>query len=161
MWRWCILCLNGVSRGKTEKKNMFFLFFDPGVVSDKLVLQIHLCTYVLCVCAVCYADSEGRDIPTLSRMRYSTEKTPFIERYFFANINSFWLVVSGTRIISFLYLIHMVSTVLRKSKLFPLVRAVLSRNLFHPAAAALCYPCVLLLCVVDFQQEARGWRYLG
>jgi hypothetical protein len=123
--------LNGVSRGKIEKKNLGYLFSQPTVfLILQLVLQIHLYTHVFCVCVVCYA--EGRDIPTLwtlSRMRFSTEKTPFIERYFFAIKNSFSLMTSGTKIISFFYVIREASTVLRKSKLFPLVRAVLSRNL--------------------------------
>jgi hypothetical protein len=31
-------------------------------------------------------------------MRFSTKKTPFIERYFFASKNSFSMTASGTRI---------------------------------------------------------------
>jgi hypothetical protein len=88
--------------GRTEKqkrKISSFSFFRI-----KNVLEMHLYTYVLRVCAVSY--TEGRDIPTLSRMRFSTEKTPFIERYFFGRKNSFSLMTVGTRIISFLCLIH-------------------------------------------------------
>ena len=128
---------------------MYFLSLfssQPFFLIQQLVFQIHLYTYVLCVCAVCYA--EGRDIPNLSRMWFSTKKTPFIERYFFASKNSFSLTASDTRIISFLYLIREASTVLRKSKLSPLERAVLSRNLLHAAAAAQRYPRGLL-CAVD------------
>jgi hypothetical protein len=137
--------INGVSHGKTEKKIFLSLFFS------QLVLQIHLYTYVLCVCTVWY--DEGRDILTSSsRMWFSTEKTSFIiERYFFTNKKSFWFTTSSTRIISFLYLIPETSTFLNKIKFFPLVRVVLSRNLFHAPPVPQRHPCVLLLCTVDFE----------
>ena len=136
-----------VGRSEKQKRKIYsfsFSFFRAKPISLQLVLQIHLYTYVLRVCAVCYA--EGRDIPTLSRIRSSTEKTSFIERYSFARKNSFSLMASGTRIISFLYLICEASTVLRKSKLFPHERAVLSRNLLHAAAVSQCYPLRIIVC---------------
>jgi hypothetical protein len=136
-------------RAKTEKKNIFFLFFvfrakTVFLPSTTVVLQIHLYTYVLRVCAVCYV--EGRVIPTLSRMRFSTEQLPFIERYFFASKNSFSLMTIGTRIISFLCRLREASTVLRKSKLFPLVRLVSLQK----RAPTLLLPaqCILLSHIV-------------
>ncbi len=124
---------------------MYFLSLfssQPFFLIQQLVFQIHLYTYVLCVCAVCY--TEGRDIPTLSRMWFSTKKTPFIER-FFASKNSFSLTASGTRIISFLYPIREASSVLRKSKLFPLERAVLSQK---PAPRCCCDTSIPLWIIV-------------
>jgi hypothetical protein len=104
---------------KNRKEKMFSFSFFPAktFLIRQLVLQIHSYVYVVRVCVVCYA--EGRDIPTLSRMWFSTEQTPFIERYFLASKNLFSAMTTDTRIISFLCLLREASTVLCKSKLFP------------------------------------------
>ena len=134
--------------GRAEKQKRTFFLSQPFLIHSSFS-QIHLYTYVLCVCAVCCA--EGRDMPTLSRMRFSTEKTPFIERYFFASKNSFSLMRIRYKNNLILASDCEASTILRKSKLFPLVRAVLSRNLVHAAAAvAQRYPRALLWLPVDF-----------
>jgi hypothetical protein len=112
---------------------------------------MHWYTYVLGVCAVCYV--EGRDIPTLSRMRFSTESTPFIKRYFFARQNSFSLMTVGARIISLLCRLREASTVLRKSKLFALVQAgaLFPGNASHAAATSTVHTTLAYCCVlVDF-----------
>ena len=76
---------------------MFFLsLFSNRFLILQLVLQIHLYTSVLCLCAV--SNAEGRDIPTLSRIRFSTKETSLIERYFFTSRNSFSLTVSDDSI---------------------------------------------------------------
>ncbi len=143
-----------VARKNRKEKIFSFSFFrvKPFLIR-RLVLQIHSYVYVLRVCAVCYA--EGRDIPTLSRMQFSTEQTPFIERYFFGSKNSFSVMAIGTRTISFLCLLREASTVLRKSKLFPLEQLV-SFQETHPTLLLLLLRhsatlCVILLCSVDFQ----------
>jgi hypothetical protein len=102
---------------------------------------MHWYTYVLRVCAVCYV--ERRDIPTLSRMRFSTEPMPFIGRYFVASKNSFSLMAVGARIISFLCRVREACTVLRKSKLFPLVQAGALSPETHPTLL-LQAQCILL-----------------
>ncbi len=60
-----------VGRTEKQKRKIFsFSFFRAKPISltyRTACLEIHLYTYVLRVCAVYYA--EGRDIPTLSRMR--------------------------------------------------------------------------------------------
>ncbi len=137
---------------KQKRKNIFFFFFPSQNVSyPTAVLRMHWYTYVLRVCTVCYI--EGRDISTLSRMRFSTEQTPFIERYFFASKNSFLLMTVYARIFSFLCRLREASTVLSKSKLFPLVQGDLSPET-HPMLL-LQAQCILLsriaVCSLIFQ----------
>ncbi len=109
-------------KNRKEKISSFSLFRAKTFLIRWFVLQIHSCGYVLCVCTVSYA--EGRDIPTLPRMRFSTEQTSFNERYFFGSKKSFSVMTIGTRTISFLCLLREASTVLCKSKIFPLEQLV-------------------------------------
>ncbi len=139
--------------GKTEKgKNIFFFFFPSQNVSySTAVLQMHWYTYVLRVCAACYV--EGRDIPTLSRMRLSTEQTPFIERYFFTSKNSFSSMTVDARIITFLCQLHEASTVLRKRQIVPSrTIGLFPGNASHAAAASTVFTTLANCCVlIDIQ----------
>ncbi len=132
---------------KDRKEKIFSFSFFPAktFLIQQLVLQIHSYAYVLRVCAVCYA--EGRDIPTLSRMRFST--TNAFHRNFFSSKNSFSVMATGTRIIPFLCLLREASTVLRKSKLLPHEQSV-SLQKRAPTLHGVTL-CVVLLCAVDFQ----------
>jgi len=73
---------------------------------------------------------------TLSRMRFSTEQTPFVERYFFASKNSLSVMATGTRIIPFLHLIARPVLFGVNANCFLLSAAVLARTSLHVPAAA-------------------------
>jgi hypothetical protein len=139
--------------GKTQKgKNIFFFFFPSQNVSyPTAFLQMHWYTYVLRVRAVCYV--EGRGIPTLSRMRLSTEQTSFIERYFFTSQNSFSSMTVDARTISFLCQLHDASTVLRKRQIVPSrTMGLFPGNASHAAAASTVYTILVYCCVlIDIQ----------
>jgi hypothetical protein len=138
----------------------FSFFRAKPFLIRRLVLQIHSYAYVLRVCDVCYA--EGRDIPTLSRMRFSTEQTPFIERYFFSSKISFSVMTISARTISFLCLLHEASTVLRKSILVPLDQLVsFQEKVSHTATVTVAteyYP--LCHTVVWCWFWIRGLRFI-
>ena len=101
------LTLGSWERGVEKRKekilsiSFFQLISDPSMreVSQYLLPNTNS-TYVLVACVCC---AERRDMPTLSRMRFSTEHLPFIERYFCARQNSLSVMATGTRIISFLH----------------------------------------------------------
>ncbi len=107
---------------------------------------------VLVACVYC---AEAKDMPTSSRILALGWENAFYPKVFLRS--HFSLMISlmiGTRriclpwrTIPFLVFDMCGTTVFLKTELFPLVRAPsLSGNLLHAAAAAQCYPCVLLLC---------------
>ena len=130
---------------KNRKEKIFSFSFFPAktFLIRQLVLQIH--SYVLRACAVCY--TEGRDIPTLSRMRFSTEQTPFIERYFFASKNSFSVMATGTRIIPFLHQFARPVLFCVKANCSLTSATVLTRTLLHVPPVVDRYPlCCTFVC---------------
>ena len=99
---------------KTEKKNICFLFFS--------------------------SQPGPFDKPTVCSPNTSLDW----ENVFHRKVFLYKQELMFTRTISFLYLISETSTVFRKSKLFPLVRIVFCRNLFHVVVVTQHYTSVLL-----------------
>ena len=136
-----------MEKEKKEKEIYFSLFFSNPLhrVLHYIVSSKYICTRTYFVFVLSVTLRKGTYLPCQEcGSRLITWKR--LSWYSFFIKNSFSLTVSGTRIISFLYLIREVSTVLRKSKLFPHERAVLSRNLIHADVVSQRYPLRIIVC---------------
>jgi hypothetical protein len=149
--------LRGLARKQKRKKSISFfpahLFFNPlQCVAQNAFVHLRICTPSY----LCLPSAVPRQGTWLHCQEYwfSTKKTPFIERYFFASKNSFSLTASGTRIISFLCPIREASSVFVKANYSLSSELFSPKNLLHAAAVAQRYPRGLL-CAVD---SIRAWR---
>ena len=86
------------------------------------------------------------DMPTLSRMRFSTEQLPFIERYFCVRTNSLSVMATGTRIIPFLHQFARPVLFCVKANCSLSRCAVSARTPLHVPAAGWTYPRVFIVC---------------
>ena len=85
-------------------------------------------------------------MPTLSRMRFSTEQLPFIERYFCVRTNSLSVMATGTRIIPFLHQFARPVLFCVKANCSLSRCAVSARTPLHVPAAGWTYPRVFIVC---------------
>ncbi len=137
---------------KQKRKNIFFFFFPSQTVSYPTVCSANTLVRIRTSCLCCLL-RWGKGHTYIVNNAVLDWANAFHRKVFLCN--SFSVMAIGTRTISFLCLLREASTVLRKSKLFPLEQLV-SFQETHPTLLLLLLRhsatlCGILLCSVDFQ----------